>query len=86
MPNSKKKKKRLTGGVGVLRPIQEQKKVCLAMPFHSTSYHNDPYVHPTTAFILSLSKNPLKSSFRISITHASKLSILTLAPVSLTTS
>jgi hypothetical protein len=42
--------------------------------------------HPTTAFILNLSKNPLKSSFRISITHASKLSIRTLAPVSLTTS
>lgn len=43
-------------------------------------------LHPMTAFILKLSKNPLRSSFLISTTQLSKLSILTLAFVSSTTS
>jgi len=42
--------------------------------------------HPTTAFILKLSKNPLKSSFLTSTTQCSKLSMRTLAFVSSTTS
>ena len=53
----------------------------MPMPVHTMSF-----VYPTTAFMLRLSKKPLKSSFFTSTTQCSKLSSLTRALVSSTTS
>ena len=51
-------------------------------PFPCREYHP----HPTTAFMLRLSRNPPRSSFLTSTTQCSKLSIRTRAFVSPTTS
>ena len=62
--------------------------LCFARPnaYVEYMYMLTQLFQPTTAFMLKLSRNWLRSSFFTSTTHCSKLSILTLALVSSTTS